>query len=123
MDGDRPVHHEVRRDAAHAAHGGCERIRTTLIAGSYRSYAIKCLVLYLIVLPWGLVEDLQWVTVPVSMILTYIMFGLEAIADDVEEPFGYDLDDLDLDKLCRSIDRTTAEILSVQKISGSATEA
>lgn len=100
--------------------GGCERIRNTLIAGSYRSYAIKCLVLYLIILPWGLVEDLQWLTIPVSMILTYILFGLEAIADDVEEPFGHDLDDLDLDALCRTIDRTTAEILSVERVSGSA---
>jgi putative membrane protein len=68
------------------------------------------------------VEDLQWLTIPVSMILTYIMFGLEAIADDVEEPFGDDLDDLDLDKLCQTIDRTTAEILSVETISGSVTK-
>lgn len=98
--------------------GGCERIRNTLIAGSYRSYAIKCLVLYLVILPWGLVEDLQWLTIPVSIILTYIMFGLEAIADDVEEPFGHDLDDLDLDALCQTIDRTTAEILTVDRISG-----
>jgi len=102
--------------------GACERIRNTLIAGSYRSYAIKCLILYLIVLPWGLVQDLQWVTVPVSMILTYIMFGLEVIADDVEEPFGHDLDDLDLDSLCHTIDRTTAEILSVEQIAESVSE-
>jgi putative membrane protein len=93
--------------------GGCERIRNTLIAGSYRSYAIKCLTLYLLALPWGLVQDLQWLTVPISMIVTYIMFGLESIADAVEEPFGLDLDDLNLDALCATIDRTTAEILDV----------
>ena len=93
--------------------GGCERIRNTLIAGSYRSYAIKCLVLYLLVLPWGLVQDLKWLAVPITMILTYIMFGLEWIADAVEEPFGDDLDDLNLESLCSTIDRTTAEILSV----------
>ena len=97
--------------------GGCERIRKTLIAGSYRSYAIKCLFLYLLMLPWGLVEDLQWLTVPLTVILTYVMFGLESIADAVEEPFGYDLDDLDLERLCQTIDRTTAEILSVPAIS------
>ncbi|MBD3674954.1 MAG: bestrophin [Planctomycetaceae bacterium] len=97
--------------------GGCERIRNTLIAGSYRSYAIKCLILYFLTLPWGLVQDLQWLTVPVTMILTYIMFGLESIADAVEEPFGDDLDDLNLEELCRTIDRTTAEVLSVPAIS------
>jgi len=97
--------------------GGCERIRNTLIAGSYRSYAIKCLGLYLLTLPWGLVQDLQWLTVPVTMIVTYIMVGLESIADAVEEPFGDDLDDLDLDALCLTINRTTAEILSVPQAS------
>lgn len=76
--------------------------------------------LYLIVLPWGLVQDLQWLTIPVSMILTYFMFGLETIADYVEEPFGYDLDDLDLESLCQTIDRTTAEILAVNQTQASA---
>jgi len=98
--------------------GGCERIRNTLIAGSYRSYAIKCLVLYLLALPWGLVHDLNWLTIPVTMIIAYIMIGLETIADDVEEPFGRDLDDLDLESLCRTIDRTTAEILNTTNIVG-----
>lgn len=66
---------------------------------------------------WGLVEDLYWLTVPVAMSLTYIVFGLESIADAVEEPFGDDLDDLDLDALCLTINRTTAEILSVSQVS------
>lgn len=93
--------------------GGCERIRNTLIARSYRSYAIKILILYLLILPWGLVQELNWLTVPVTMVVGYMMMGLEAIADDVEEPFGDDLDDLNLDLLCITIDRTTAEILEV----------
>ncbi|MEW4487151.1 bestrophin family ion channel [Thalassoglobus sp. JC818] len=96
--------------------GGCERIRNTLIAGSYRSYAIKCLLLYLLSLPWGLVEDFGLLTIPVTMIVGYVMIGLETIADDVEEPFGTDLDDLNLESLCDTIDRTTAEILDVSPV-------
>ncbi|TWT55388.1 Bestrophin, RFP-TM, chloride channel [Thalassoglobus neptunius] len=96
--------------------GGCERIRNTLIAGSYRSYAIKCLLLYLLSLPWGLVEDFGLLTIPVTMIVGYVMIGLETIADDVEEPFGTDLDDLNLEALCETIDRTTAEILDVTPV-------
>jgi len=49
------------------------------------------------------------------------MVGLETIADSVEEPFGHDLDDLDLDALCRTIDVTTAEILDVAPLSQFAT--
>jgi ion channel-forming bestrophin family protein len=96
--------------------GGCERIRNTLIAGSYRSYALKCLILYLLALPWGLVQELGWITIPAVMLIGYMMIGLETIADDVEEPFGFDLDDLDLDRLCKTIDVTTAEILEVEPL-------
>lgn len=93
--------------------GGCERIRNTLIAGSYRSFSLKCLFLYLLALPWGLVNDLKWVAMPLTMIFTYVMVGLETIADNVEEPFGYDLDDLDLERLCLTIDSSTSEVLGV----------
>ncbi len=102
--------------------GGCERIRNTLIAGSYRSYAIKSLFLYLLILPWGLVQDLNWLTVPVTMIIGYMMVGLETIADAVEEPFGNDLDDLDLDALCKTIDVSTNELLNVSPLDVSESE-
>ncbi len=96
--------------------GGCERIRNTLITGSYRSYALKSLLLYLLILPWGLVQDLNWLAVPITMIIGYMMVGLEAIADTIEEPFGDDLDDLDLAALCKTIDVSTGEILDVSPL-------
>jgi putative membrane protein len=94
--------------------GGCERIRKTLIASSYRSFAIKCLILYLVTLPWALVHDFQWWTIPIVVIMTYIMVGLEAIAHLIEEPFGTDLDDLDLDGLCRTIAASVAQVLECE---------
>ncbi len=96
--------------------GGCERIRNTPIAGSYRAFSIKSLSVYLLALPWGLAHDLGFVTVPICMIIAYVMVGLEAIADHVEQPFGYDLDDLDLERLCKVIDTTTAELLNVDTL-------
>ena len=38
-------------------------------------------------------------------------FGLETVAEHVEEPFGYDEDDLDLDGLCATIDKTVTELM------------
>ncbi len=95
--------------------GDCERIRNTLIAGSYRLFTIKCLLLYLLTLPWGLVHEFSYWTVPISVVLTYLMVGLEAIAETVEEPFGQDLDDLDLEYLCDQIDASVGEILKMEQ--------
>ena len=90
--------------------GGCERIRHTRLVRSYRAFARQCVVLFLLTLPWGLVDAFQWWTVPLTAITAYFMLGLEIVAEHVEEPFGRDEDDLALDQLCETIERTVREI-------------
>jgi putative membrane protein len=97
--------------------GGCERILRTRIARSYRAFARQCVLVLLITLPWGLVHDFQWWTVPITVIMAYFMLGLEIVAEHVEEPFGYDEDDLDLDGLCETIDRSVREIAQARPAS------
>lgn len=89
--------------------GGCERIRNTRLARSYRLFARQCVFLYLITLPWGIVDDFAWWTVPLSAILGYFMLGLETVAEHTEEPFGLDEDDLDLEGMCRTMDASVQE--------------
>jgi len=91
--------------------GACERIRRTRLSPSYRTFVRHCITLYLITLPWGLVEDFKLWTVPMTVIMAYFMIGIEVIAHSVEEPFGLDEDDLDLDGLCITIRSTVNEIL------------
>ncbi|MCA9014930.1 MAG: hypothetical protein KDA77_06310 [Planctomycetaceae bacterium] len=91
--------------------GACERIRRTRLSPSYRIFVRHCIGLYLCTLPWGLVEDFDFWTVPLTIILAYFMIGIEVIAHSVEEPFGLDEDDLDLDGLCITIRSTVNEIL------------
>ena len=90
--------------------GGCERIRNTRLARSYRAFARQCVLLYLVTLPWGIVHSFGWWTVPLTAILSYFMLGLETVAEHTEEPFGMDEDDLDLEAMCRTIDASIAEI-------------
>jgi putative membrane protein len=90
--------------------GGCERIRNTRIARSYRTFARQCVFLYLATLPWGIAHDFGWWTIPVTALVSYFMLGLETAAEHTEEPFGCDDDDLDLDSLCRVIDASLDEI-------------
>lgn len=92
--------------------GGCERIQKTRIVRSYRTFARQITALLLITLPWGMVADFLWWTVPLTVIIAYFMIGLEVVAENVEEPFGYDEDDLDLEGLCRTIEATVDEVFA-----------
>ena len=92
--------------------GGCERIRNTRLAQSYRTFVRQCVFIYLISLPWGIVHDFSWWTVPLTGMISYFMLGMEIAAEHTEEPFGYDEDDLDLEALCRVIDSSIDEVFA-----------
>lgn len=83
--------------------GGCERIARTPFVRSYRFFARQCIVLVLLTLPWGIVRDFDWWTIPLTIITAYFMLGMEIVAENVEEPFGTDEDDLDLDGMCETM--------------------
>jgi putative membrane protein len=90
--------------------GGCERIQRTRIVTSYRTFARQCTWLILLTLPWGVAADFGLWTLPLTVITAYFMIGLETVAEHVEEPFGYDEDDLDLEGICAAIESSVAEI-------------
>lgn len=90
--------------------GGCERIQTTRLIGSYRTFARQCVVLYLGTFPWGMVHDYGWWAIPLTAVIAYFMIGMETVAENVELPFGYDEDDLDLDRLCEVVNSSVSEI-------------
>jgi ion channel-forming bestrophin family protein len=92
--------------------GGCERIHRTRIVGSYRTFARQCVLLFLLTVPWGIAHDFGWWTVPITIMTSYFMLGLEIVAEHVEEPFGLDEDDLDLDILCVKIRQSIEEIFN-----------
>jgi putative membrane protein len=94
--------------------GGCERIRRTRIAQSYRIFARQCVVLFLATLPWGICSEFDWWTIPLTAITSYFMLGLEIVAEHVEEPFGHDEDDLDLDGLCATIEQSVGELIAAR---------
>ncbi|NOY43127.1 MAG: bestrophin [Planctomycetes bacterium] len=94
--------------------GGCERIKTTLMSVSWRFFTWQCIALYLLVLPWGLVDDFGAWTVPLTTLIAYFVMAGEGIAHYVEEPFGLHEDHLDLEAICQGIDRSVSEILDTK---------
>jgi ion channel-forming bestrophin family protein len=92
--------------------GACERIQKSPISLSYRWFIRQSIAIYMLALPWGLMQSFGWWTVPTVAMLGYFMIGVEMIAEAIEDPFGVDEDDLMLDELCRSIERSVSGILS-----------
>ena len=91
--------------------GGCEKILNTRLAISYRVFVNQCVLLYVLTLPWALVEDFQIWTIPMVFVVSFLMLGLEVVAHSVEAPFGHGADDLDLDGMCATIERSVNEML------------
>ena len=86
--------------------GACEKIRSTPLTASYRGLLRKGIAAYMLLLPWMIHEDMGWFTVPVCVLLAYAVVGLELIATSIEDPFGYDGDDLPLEDIVATIQRS-----------------
>jgi len=94
--------------------GACERIRNTPIPFSYNLFLKKFIFVYTLTLPFGLAHDFHYWTVPIATFVLYIFGSLELLAEEIEDPFGRDTNDLDTDGLATKIEANVIEILGVQ---------
>jgi len=97
--------------ALSAAAASCERIKSTPIPFSYTLLLHRTAYLYCFLLPFGLVDSIGFMTPFVVAIVAYTFFGLDALGDEIEEPFGTDANDLPLNAICRTIEINLRESL------------
>ncbi|KDQ33548.1 hypothetical protein PLEOSDRAFT_1110627 [Pleurotus ostreatus PC15] len=83
--------------------GSMERVANTPIPKSYGIHLKQCITLYLFALPFTLVNDLGWITIPAVTLVAFTLMGIEGIADEIEMPFGHDKSDLPLDTYCQDL--------------------
>lgn len=91
--------------------GACERIRNTPIPYSYMMYIKKFIFIYIITLPFGFLTDSGYFTILIVILVTFVLMSVELIAEEIEDPFGYDLNDLPTDELSIKIRENVQEIL------------
>lgn len=91
--------------------GGCERIRNTPIPFSYSAFIKKFIFIYVITLPFGWVFSLGYFVVPIVPFILYVLASLELIAEEIENPFNQDANDLPVDEICANIEKHVGEIL------------
>ena len=91
--------------------GICERIKATPVPFGYTLLLYRTVWLYCLLLPFGLANSLGW-SLPVAVaMIAYTFFGFSVIGDELEEPFGLDINDLPLNAMTRIIDRTVHDAL------------
>ncbi|GLB51682.1 membrane protein [Neptunitalea chrysea] len=91
--------------------GACERIKNTPIPFSYSSFIKKFIFFYVMTLPFGYVFSLGYYVIPVVVFIFYVLASLELIAEEIEDPFGDDANDLPTRKIAANIKKHVGEIL------------
>lgn len=91
--------------------GACERIKNTPIPFSYSVFIKKFIFFYIMTLPFGYVFQLGFYVVPVVAFIFYVLASLELIAEEIEDPFGGDQNDVPTETLAKNIHRHIAEII------------
>ena len=89
--------------------GGCERIKLTPIPYSYTVLLHRIVAFYCALLPFGIMDAAKWATPLVVLAVSYCFFGLDAVGDELEQPFGTDVNDLPLHAITRTIERNLRE--------------
>ena len=91
--------------------GACERIKNTPIPYSYSAFLKKFIFFYVMTLPFGFVFSLGYFVIPVVAFVLYVLASLELIAEEIEDPFGTESNDLPTDKIAENIRKHVGEIL------------
>ena len=91
--------------------GACERIKNTPIPFSYSIFIKKFIFFFVMTLPFGWAFSLGYYIIPVVVFILYAFASLELIAEEIENPFGTDANDLPLDSICKNIKKHIKEIL------------
>ncbi|MBW4361773.1 bestrophin family protein [Flavobacterium taihuense] len=91
--------------------GGCERIKNTPIPYSYSTFIKKFIFIFVLTLPYAYVFTLGYYVIPVVTFIFYVLASIELISEEIEEPFGYDDNDLPTTKISENIKKHIEEIL------------
>jgi putative membrane protein len=94
--------------------GGCERIVSTPIPYSYQVLLHRTIYIYCFLLPFGLVDSLSWFTPFIVAFIAYTFVAFEAIADEIEEPFGQEANDLALNSMSAMIEESIKELAGME---------
>ena len=94
--------------------GGCERIVKTPIPFAYAQHIKSFLLLFCFTTPFAMVDSMGLLAPIAAMVVGFALFGIEEIGVEIEDPFGYDPNDLPLDAIGQTIDGDIDALLALR---------
>lgn len=91
-------------------HSGCERIVRTPIPFAYAQHIKLFVTLFCFSVPFAIVDQMKTYTPIAAAIFAFALFGIDEIGVEIENPFGYDDNDLPIDRIAATIKTSTADI-------------
>ncbi len=91
--------------------GGCERIKNTPIPYSYSSFVKKFIILYVLALPVAYVISIGLFMIPLTIFVYYVLMSLEMIAEEIEDPFNNDENDIPMETIAQNIEKSVHQIM------------
>ena len=101
---------DVNLNGLIASLGGCQRIKNTPIPFSYSIFIKKFIFIYVITLPIVFFHFDYW-AVLITAFVFYALVSMEVLAEEIEDPFGTDANDLPLDQICQTIKQDLNNII------------
>lgn len=105
--------------------GACERIKTYPFPRQYAFFSELFVWMLAIILPFGLVGELSkigheyvWVTIPMSVLISWIFYVMEIVGDKSENPFENGVNDIPMTAICRTIEIDLREMLGEKDVPG-----
>lgn len=99
------------------AYGRMETIRSTPIPVAHLIHQKQVLALFSCVLPFAIVDDYKWWSIPVVAIVAFTLYGIEGIGVQLEDPFGYDKNDIKMDGIIEDARQEVMVLLDEWKAS------
>jgi putative membrane protein len=92
--------------------GACERIKNTPIPFSYSLFIKKFIFIYVTTLPLAFVNQFGYFSSLIATFVFYVLVSMEVLAEEIEDPFGHDENDLPTDGICDRIKINVDEVLN-----------
>ncbi len=103
--------------------GGCERIKTTPLFRQYSIFSRVFVIIFIVLVPFGLIKELKdlaswgvWLTIPFSMLISWVFFTMEQIGEYSENPFDNSVNDIPISTICLNIEIDLKEIMGEENL-------
>lgn len=96
--------------------GGCERIKNTVFPTQYSFFVHMFILLFLYILPLGVINDLEYLTVPFTVILALVFLMVETFEVSMQDPFDGEPTDTPVTAISRTIERNLRQMVGDERI-------